>query len=370
MSSASTITQSKGAAGATPQINEKKMMEFAFKVVGDLAAAMSGPLVYIGDRLGLFKVLADPAGLTVQQLADKTGLQERYLREWSAAMVAAEYLAYDPDSRKLTLKPEHAMVLANEDSPVFVGGLAQMIPDHYTIIPQIMEAFHRGGGVPYTAYTKDTFEGTERLFRTGYLNFLVQQWIPAMPEVKKKLEAGAKVADVGCGRGAALIEMAKAFPKSKFIGYDNYAPNMDYANDLAKKKGLDSRLKFEERSSTALPQSHDFDLIMTCDCMHDMVTPEGCARSIKGALAADGTWLCIEPNMRDRLEENINPLGKLFYSVSTLQCMTCSLAHNGAAYGAGMGEANMRRVSELAGFTKFRKLPIDNPFNQLFEIRA
>ena len=262
------------------------------------------------------------------------------------------------------------MVLANEDSPVFVGGLAQMIPDHYHILPQIIEAFHRGGGVPYSAYTKDTFEGTERLFRTGYLNFLVQEWIPAMPQVKKKLEAGANVADVGCGRGAALLQLAQAFPKSNFVGWDNYPPNLDYANELAKKKGLDSRLRFEERNSNALPQSRDFDFIMTCDCVHDMVTPEGCARSIKGALAPEGTWLCIEPNVRDRLEDNINPLGKLFYSVSTLQCMTCSLAHNGAGYGAGMGEGNIRRITELAGFTKFRKLPIENPFNQLFEIRA
>lgn len=355
---------------AAPQLNQQKMMDFAFKVVGDLAAAMSGPLIYIGDRLGLFKELAFSGSMTVQQLADKTGLQERYLREWSSAMVASEYLTYDPATQKISLKPEHAMVLANEDSPVFVGGLAQMIPDHYVIIPQIMESFRRGGGVPYTAYTQDTFEGTERLFRTGYINFLVQEWIPAMPQVKAKLESGAKVADVGCGRGAALMQLAQAFPKSHFIGWDNYQPNLDYANELAKKKFLSSRLKFEERNSTALPQSKDFDFIMTCDCVHDMVTPEGCARSIKGALAPDGTWLCIEPNVRDRLEDNINPLGKLFYSVSTLQCMTCSLAHNGAGYGAGMGEANVRRITELAGFKHFRKLPIDNPFNQLFEIRA
>ncbi len=354
---------------STPGINSESMMNFAFKVVGDLAAAMSGPLIYIGDRLGLFKALAEAGPVTVQHLAEKAGLKERYVREWASAMVAAEYLCYDPETRKVSMSPEQAMVLANEDSPVFTGGLTQMIPDHYRVVPKIMEAFRKGGGVPYTEYSEDTFQGTERLFRTGYLNFMAQQWMPAMPDVLRKLEQGARVADVGCGRGAALMQMARAFPKCRFFGWDNFGPGIDYANEMAKKEGLSDRLIFEVRSATDLPQSADFDLIMTCDCLHDMVTPEGCARSIFGALKKDGTWFCIEPNMADSLEKNISPLGRLFYSVSTLQCMTCSLAYNGAGYGAGMGEANVRRVAQLAGFTHFRKLPIENPFNQFFEIR-
>jgi 2-polyprenyl-3-methyl-5-hydroxy-6-metoxy-1,4-benzoquinol methylase len=349
--------------------NPEKSLQFAFKTVGDLAAAMSGPLIYIGDRLGIFKAMADGRPLTSEELAQRTGLTERYVREWMKAMVAAEYLTYDPDTRRASLPPEHAMVLAQEGSPFFVMGIAQMIPDHYHIIPKIMDAFRHGGGVAYSEYTHDTFQGTERLFETGYNNFLASIWIPAMPAVHRKLQTGARVADVGCGRGKALLALAKAFPKSQYIGYDNYGPNIAYGNALAASENVGDRLRFEERSANALPQSADFDLVMTCDCLHDMVSPEACARSIFGAVKPDGTWFCIEPNVRDNLEDNVNPLGKLFYSVSTLQCMTCSLAYSGAGYGAGMGEGNARRIAQLAGFTHFQKLAIDNPFNQFFEIR-
>jgi len=198
-----------GSPATSPAVNPDKMMNFAFKVVGDLAAAMSGPLIYIGDRLGLFKALADGVPVTTQELAGKLGLKERYVREWASAMVASEYLSYDPASRRISMSPEQAMVLANEDSPVFTGGLSQMIPDHYRVMPRVMEAFLRGGGVPYSEYSEDVFVGTERLFRTGYLNFMAEQWLPTMPDAFKKLQDGAKVADVGCGRGAALLEGPK-----------------------------------------------------------------------------------------------------------------------------------------------------------------
>ncbi|MGH9404938.1 MAG: class I SAM-dependent methyltransferase [Terriglobia bacterium] len=354
---------------AQPQIDTQQMMNFAHKVVGDLAAAMSGPLLYIGDRLGLFEALAKAGPVTAEQLAAEQGLQERYVREWASAMVAAEYLKYDPKTRAISLPPEHAMVLAEKDSPVFVGGLAQMIPDHYRVMPRVMESFKAGGGVPYSDYSEDTFVGTERLFRTGYLNFMAQAWLPAMPEVLRKLEAGAKVVDVGCGRGAALLEIAPNFPSSRYTGYDNYAPGIAYANENARKRGLSGQLHYEVLNAADLPQTRDADLVLTCDCLHDMVDPEGCARSIEGLLNADGTWFCIEPNVADALEQNVNPIGKLFYSVSTMQCMTCSLAYHGAAYGAGMGAANVRKVAEKAGFSHFRRLPIENPFNQFFEIR-
>jgi 2-polyprenyl-3-methyl-5-hydroxy-6-metoxy-1,4-benzoquinol methylase len=352
-----------------PEINSEQMMNFAFKVVGDLAAAMSGPLLYIGDRLGLFKALAETGPVTVEKLAANQGLKERYVREWASAMVAAEYLKYDPNTRSVSLPPEHAMVLAHDDSPVFTGGLAQMIPDQYRVMPRVMESFKAGGGVPYSDYADDTFVGTERLFRPGYLNFMAQTWLPGMPDVLSKLEAGAKVVDVGCGRGAALLQIAPKFPNSRFTGYDNYAPGIAYANENADKHGLSKRLNYEVRSATDLPQTRDTDLVMTCDCLHDMVDPEACARSIAGLLKPEGTWFCIEPNMADALEQNVNPVGKLFYSVSTLQCMTCSLAYNGAGFGAGMGAANVRKVAAKAGLTHFRKLPIENPFNQFFEIR-
>ncbi len=350
------------------QPDHDRMMQFAFKVVGDLAAAMNGPLVYIGDRLGLFKLLAESGPLTAAGIAERTGLNERYLREWASAMVAAEYLAYDPTTGQVSLPPENAMVLAHEDSPVFAGGLAQMIPDHYRVVPRIIDAMKNGGGVPYSEYGEDTIAGTERLFRTGYLNFLTTQWIPQMPDVLARLQEGALVADIGCGRGQALLQMAKAFPKSRFMGFDNYAPATDYANRTAAEHGL-TNVTYGVCSANTFPQAGKFDLVMTCDCVHDMVSPETCARCIYGALKPEGTWFCIEPNIRDRLEDNINPLGKLFYSVSMLQCMTCSLAQNGAGYGAAMGEHNLRKIAQFAGFTRFRRLAIDNPFNQFFEIK-
>ena len=351
------------------QPSAEKTMSFAFRVVGDLAAMMNGPLFYIGDKLGIFKAMDGQAGITVHELAKRTNLNERYLREWLSAMVASEYVTFNSEKNTYTLPAEHAAVLAHDDHPFFVGGLMQMIPDHYRLIPDTIRCFEQGGGVPYSSFGEDTFVGTERLFRTGYVNFLAHQWLAAMPEVYAKLKSGAKVADVGCGRGQALLALAKEFPNSKFIGYDNYAPGIAYANDMATAHGIGDRLHFEVCSANTLPQSADFDLVLTCDCMHDMVSPEACARSIYGMLAPNATWFCIEPNMKDALEENVNPIGKLFYSVSTIQCMSCSLAHGGAGYGAGMGMSNMKRVANLAGFTHFKRLDVENPFNQFFEIK-
>src|SRR5438270_5192098 len=347
----------------------EKTMNFAFRVVGDLAAMINGPLFYIGDKLGIFKAMDGAGPLTTHALAQKTGLNERYLREWLSAMTASEYVTYDPGTHSFTLPPEHAAVLAHEDHPFFVAGMMQMIPDHYRLIPDTTKCFQQGGGVPYSNFSEDTFIGTERLFRTGYINFLAHQWLAAMPDVYAKLKSGAKVADVGCGRGQALLALAKEFPKSTFIGYDNYAPGIEYANETAHKNGVGDRLHFEVCSANVLPQSADFDLVMTCDCVHDMVSPEACARSISGMLAPGGTWFCIESNVKCKLEENIGAVAKLFYSVSTVQCMSCSLAHGGAGYGAAMGAANIERVTKLAGFTHFCRLDIENPFNQFFEIK-
>jgi 2-polyprenyl-3-methyl-5-hydroxy-6-metoxy-1,4-benzoquinol methylase len=350
-------------------IDPDKLHAFAFKAVGDLAAAMNGPLLYIGDRLGLFKSLASSGPVTCAQLAQQTDLNERYVREWLAAMTAAQYVDYNPTRKDYSLPAEHAAVLAEENHPFFTGGLAQMIPDQYRLMPRVMECFRAGGGVPYSEYGEDTFVGTERLFRTGYINFLAKVWFPVMPDVLTKLNAGALVADIGCGRGQALFALAKEFPNSRFVGYDNYGPGVEYANHHAATDGLGKRLRFVVCNANTLPQSGDYDVVMNCDSLHDMVSPEACARSVQGMLKADGTWFVIEPNVAAELENNINPVAKLFYSVSTLQCMTCSLAHGGAGYGAGMGPKNIERVAQLAGFTRFRKLPIENPFNQFFDIR-
>jgi len=342
----------------------EKVMEFTFKVVGDLAAAMSGPLIYIGDKMGLFKKLADEGPMNLDQLAERTNLQKRYLKEWTGAMVASGYVDYDPQNKNYSLNPSQAMVLAIETSPVFVQGLSQMIPDHYGKIPGIMRAMKEGGGIPYSEYSEDTFEGTERFFRPGYENFLVQEWLPATGMVDR-LKAGVKVGDVGCGRGRAIITMAKAFPKSQFYGFDNYAPGLEQAKAKAKEAGVEANTHFESVASTELPQTHDFSLMCNFDSLHDMVDPEGCAKSIKGALADDGAWLVLEPNVSDKLEENINPIAKVFYSVSMLQCMTCSLAYDGKAYGACMGPGKIKEIATQAGFKNHERLPIDNPFNAI-----
>jgi 2-polyprenyl-3-methyl-5-hydroxy-6-metoxy-1,4-benzoquinol methylase len=342
-----------------------EVMNFAHHVVGELGAAMAAPHVYIGDQLGIFKTLAASGPVTVDQLAAKTGLQERYLREWSAAMAASGYIDFDAAARTFDLPPAKAAVLADDDSPVFVGGFAQMLPDHYKVIPGVMRAFRDGGGVPYSDYTNDTFEGTERFFRPGYINFLVSQWIPAIG-IGPKLEQGAKVADVGCGRGQAICTMAQAYPNSEFYGFDNHAPGIAAAKGNAQKAGVSANTAFEVRASTELPQTADFDMISTLDALHDMVDPHGAARSIYGALKPGGVWFIIEPNVSDQLEENLNPVGRVFYSVSMLQCMTASLAHGGAGYGACMGPSKIRTVAEEAGFKRFERLPIENPFNQYF----
>lgn len=346
----------------------EEVMEFAFKVVNELGAAMAAPHVYIGDQLGLFKTLAASGPLTTDQLASETGLQERYLREWCAAMAASGYLDYDPAAHTFDLPPAKAAVLANDDSPVFVGGFAQMLPDHYKVIPGVMRAFREGGGVPYSEFTDDTFVGTERFFRPGYINFMVSDWLPAIGIVEK-LTQGGKVADVGCGRGQAICTLAKAFPKSKFFGFDNHAPGIEGARGNAQDAGVQANTTFEVRGSDGLPQTGDFDLICTLDSLHDMVDPHAAGRSIYGALKPGGAWFISEPNVSDKLEENLNPVGRVFYSVSMLQCMTASLAHGGTGYGACMGPAKIRRVAEEAGFKSFERLPIENPFNQYFLAR-
>jgi 2-polyprenyl-3-methyl-5-hydroxy-6-metoxy-1,4-benzoquinol methylase len=346
-----------------PSMDE--VMAFAFKVVNELGAAMAAPHIYIGDRLDLFKTLARTGPQTVAQLATTTGLQERYLREWAAAMAASGFIDYDPAEQSFTLPPAKAAVLADDDSPVFVGGFAQMLPDHYAVIPGIIKAFREGGGVPYSQYTNDTFQGTERFFRPGYINFLVQDWIPALG-LTEKLQAGAKVADVGCGRGQAICVLAKAFPGSTFHGFDNHAPGIEGAKANAQAHGVAANTHFEVRGSAELPQTGDFDLVSNLDSLHDMVDPHACGKAVYDALKPGGTWFIIEPNCSDKLEENLNPVGRVFYAVSMLQCMTASLAHGGAGYGACMGPAKTREIAMEAGFSSFERLPIENPFNQYF----
>lgn len=357
------VTETKPAA-----LDTDTMMNFTFKMVADMAAAMNGGLIYVGDRMGLFKLLASDGPLTVSELASKTGFQERYLREWASALTAGEVLDYDPAGKTFSLTAEKAMVLANEDSPVFVMGGFQMVPDHYAKVELFMKAMREGGGIPYSEYSSDTFEGTERFFKPGYVNSLVGEWLPTTGFVER-LESGAKVADVGCGRGWAIITMAKAFPNSKFHGFDNHGPGIEAAAANAEKSGVAANTSWEVKSGTDLPQNGDFDLISNLDSLHDMVDPEGCARAIRGALKDGGAWFVVEPNVSDKLEENIGPVGRAFYSFSSLQCMPASLAHGGKGYGACMGPGKLNDIARGAGFTRAERLPIENPFNALWLFR-
>ena len=349
-------------------MDEQKVHEMAFRVVGDLGGAFTMALGYIGDRLGLFKSMAGAGPITSEELARKTQLNERYVREWLRAMVAAEYVDYDPDSGKYVMTEEQAFVLANEDSPMFVGGGFHMATPTIWNVPKIMDAFRNGGGVSYSEIGEEVPIAIERFFRPGYLHFLVNQWLAAVPGLTAKLKAGARVGDVGCGCGQSSIQMAKAFPNSRIIAIDYHGPSIERARNSARAAGL-ANVEFIQGPADELPREKPFDLICSFDCIHDMVDPRKTLRSIREALASDGVYFWSEPNASANAHENRNPIGKVFHSISPLHCMTVSLAHNGEGLGTVIGEQGARSLAEEAGFSQFQKLPIDNPFNQFFALR-
>jgi SAM-dependent methyltransferase len=354
---------------AKPQVDWSKVKNFSKQVSTDIGAAMLGAMSYIGDRLGIFKALADGAAVTSAELAERTGLNERYLREWLGAMTAAQYVTYDAASRKYAMPPEHAMILAREESPFFMGGFIQGIIPNLSVTPQVMRAFRDGKGVSQSEYPPETFESMERSSAGMYRNQLIRKWLPTMPEVVKTLEAGGSALDVGCGSGRAAIALAQAFPKAKVCGFDAHEGSLERARDNAKAAGLADRIKFEVVDGTRLPEA-GFDFISTFDVVHDSVDPVGLLRSIRRALKPGGTFLMVEVNVSARLEDNINPMGRMMYSMSTLYCMSVSLAGGGAGIGACMGEDKARELVREAGFTQFRRLPIDDLFSALYEIRG
>ncbi len=354
---------------AKPQVDWNKVKNFSKQVSTDVGAAMLGAMSYIGDRLGIFKALADGGAVTSAELAEKTGLSERYLREWLGAMTAAQYVAYDAASSKFSMPPEHAMILAREESPFFMGGFIQGIIPNLSVTPQVMRAFRDGKGVSQSEYPPETFESMERSSAGMYRNQLIRKWLPTMPEVMKTLEAGGSALDVGCGSGRAAIALAQAFPKARVFGFDAHAGSLERARNNAKAAGLADRIKFEVVDGTRLPEA-EFDLISTFDVVHDSVDPLALLRAIRRALKPGGTYLMVEVNVSARLEDNINPMGRMMYSMSTLYCMSVSLAGGGAGIGACMGEDKARELVREAGFTQFRRLPIDDLFSALYEVRA
>ena len=347
-------------------IDPDKVHEFVNKAVGDLGAAVGAALVVIGDKLGLYKGLKEgPA--TSEELARRTGTAERYVREWLAAQAAAGYVSYDAKEGRYFLTEEQAECLTNEESPAcVVGGFQAMVAAMRTS-PKVMDAFRTGKGVGWHEHEPDLFRGTERFFRPGYNANLVSSWIPALEGVREKLEAGASVADVGCGHGASTIILAKAFPKSNFHGFDYHGPSIEQARERAKQAGVSDRVRFEVATAKTFPGTHD--LVACFDCLHDMGDPVGAAKHVHKALDPDGTWLLVEPRAGDHVHENLNPVGRLFYSVSTLVCTQASLAQEvGTALGAQAGEARLRDVVTRGGFTRVRRAA-ETPFNLILEVK-
>ncbi|MGO8904127.1 MAG: methyltransferase domain-containing protein [Solirubrobacteraceae bacterium] len=351
------------------QLDQQKLEAFVERIVLDAGTAMRGGLTYIGDRLGIFSALAQSGPVTAAELAQRTGLDERYLREWLGSMATAEYLEHDSEDDTYLLPPEHALPLADEEFPLFTGGLLQMVVPTVTVAPQVAEAFKTGSGVTQDRYLPDMYEAIERLTAPWYKHHLVQTWIPALPGIQQKLEQGGSACDVGCGSGLAPITIARAFPAAGVHGYDVHAGSIDRARANAQAEGLAERVRFTVADGAELPEGA-FDLVSTFDVVHDSVDPVGLMSAVRRALREDGTYLMLEMNASGEVEENRNPLGKFLYNVSTLYCMTTSLAHGGAGIGACMGEDKARELAYAAGFAHFRKLPIEDPFSVLYELKA
>lgn len=349
-------------------IDENKLNEFMGKIVGDLGATMSSALLVLGDRLGLYKAMAALGPVTPAELAKRTETAPRYVSEWLNAQAASGYVSYDPASGRYTLPPEQAFAFADDDSPASVAGAFSIARAMWSALDEMEANFRTGGGLEWGHQHPCLFEGTERFFRAGYVANLIGSWIPALEGVTAKLEAGAKVADVGCGCGASTILMAQAFPRSTFRGFDYHPGSIDIATRRAKEAGVAERVTFSVAKATDYPGT-GYDLVAHFDCLHDMEDPAGAARHARSTLAKDGTWLIVEPFSSDKAEENHNPVGRMFYSASTLLCVPHSLAQAGPALGAQAGEARLRDVVVAqGGFSRFRRAA-ETPFNLILEAR-
>ena len=357
-----------GSPGAVAPVDMEKLNVFMGKAVGDMGAAMHAVLVRLGDRLGLYKAMADSRPVTPAELAKRTGTTERYVREWLNANAASGYVTYDAATQSYTLPPEQAFALAVENSPAFLPGAFQIISALFHDAEKIEDAFRSGKGVGWHEHHHELFHGTERFFRPGYAANLITNWIPALDGVEAKLKAGAKVADVGCGLGASTRLMAKEYPKSQFYGFDYHAGSIELAREAAKAEGLSDRIHFEVAPAKAYP-GKDFDLVAFFDCLHDMGDPKGAAAHVRSTLKPDGTWMIVEPFAEDATEANHNPVGRVYYSASTLLCVPASMSQEvGLALGAQAGEKRIREVVTAGGFSRFRRAT-QTPFNLIFEAR-
>lgn len=344
-----------------------RLHAFLGRFVNDLGAAVHAGMVVIGENLGLYKALAERP-MTVKELAAKTKTDERYLSEWLASQAAGGYITYEEKTNKFSLNAEQAFTLANEDSPAYLPGAFEIALGSLAAVPRITDCFRTGAGMGWHEHVDGVFHGCEKFFRPGYAANLVSTWIPSLENVKEKLQRGAKVADVGCGKGSSTRLMANAFPKSQFTGFDYHDKSIEGARESAKREGLGNRIEFKVAKAKDFP-GKDYDFVTVFDCLHDMGDPVGAAKHIRQALAKDGTWMIVEPFANDQMKDNMNPVGRVYYGFSTLLCTPCSRSQEVAmCLGAQAGEATIRDVVKAAGFTRFRRAA-ETPFNIVYEAR-
>jgi SAM-dependent methyltransferase len=351
-----------------PAVDMDRLMTFLGQVIGELGATVNAGLIVVGDKLGLYKAMAGAGPMSSAQLAQKTGTSERYIREWLNAQAAGGYVTYDASTQKYELPAEQAMALADENSPAFVGGAFELATATLKAIPHIQESFESGAGYGWHEHDHGVFTGCERFFRPGYNANLVSTWIPALDGVEEKLRVGARIADIGCGVGASSRLLAESYPRSRVTGFDYHKESIELARKKAREAGLSDRLSFEVAPAASFPGT-GYDLVAVFDSLHDMGDPVGAARHVKQALAPDGTWLIVEPIAGDKVEDNLNPVGRAYYAFSSFLCVPNSLSQDvGLALGAQAGQKRIRDVVTAAGFTRFRKIG-ETPFNLVYEAR-
>ncbi len=350
-------------------IDENKVHEILGKFVGDLGATISSGSIVIGEKLGLYRAMAEPnERITADELATRTGTNSRYVREWLNANAASGYIQYDVESDAYFMTEEQSFLMTRDDSPAYLPGAFVLAVAALRSVPKMVERFKTGGGLGWHEHDPDLFCGTELFFRPGYNTNLVSSWIPALDGVEEKLQNGAKVADVGCGLGASTIILAKAFPNSEFVGFDYHGRSIEQARERAKAAGVGNHISFEVSASKDYPGT-GYDLVTFFDCLHDMGDPVGAARHVKNSLTDDGTWMIVEPFANDKYEDNHNPVGRVFYSASTIICTPASRSQEvGLGLGAQAGEARIGEVAKEGGFTRFRRAT-ETPFNLIFEAR-
>jgi 2-polyprenyl-3-methyl-5-hydroxy-6-metoxy-1,4-benzoquinol methylase len=353
---------------ATATVDEAKLEQFMGQAVTDMGAAMNGVLVLIGGELGLWKAMAGAGPLSSEEIAGRSGVAERYVREWASAQAASGYLEYDADADAFTLPPEQAMAFADENSPVYVLGGYHVVSSVWKDRERLAERYRTGAGFGWHEHDPELFSGTEAFFRPGYQAHLTAEWLPALEDVEEKLRSGAKVADIGCGHGASTVIMAKAYPDSEFHGFDYHDGSIARAKEMAQAEGVSDNAAFDVATAKDYP-GDGYDLVCFFDCLHDMGDPVGAMKHVRETISEDGSVMLVEPFAADTLSENLNPVGRVYYAASTLVCTPSSLDQEvGLGLGAQAGEGRLRQVAEEAGFTRFRRAT-ETPFNLVLEAR-